>query len=73
MKYIFVYLIKGYQKFIGPLLPPSCRFTPSCSGIKNGKAVKTGGIEWTIRDGIPFHAPTLAAEVRALVAAAKKK
>ncbi len=41
--------------------------------IKNGKAVKTGGIEWTIRDGIPFHAPTLAAEVRALVAAAKKK
>lgn len=41
--------------------------------IKDGKAVKTGGIEWTIRDGIPFHAPTLAAEVRALVAAAKKK
>lgn len=41
--------------------------------IKNGKAVKTGGIEWTIRDGTPFHAPTLAAEVRALVAAAKKK
>jgi putative membrane protein insertion efficiency factor len=31
MRYIFVYLIKGYQKFIGPLLPPSCRFTPSCS------------------------------------------
>ena len=41
--------------------------------IKDGKAVKTGGIEWTIRDGIPFHAPTLAAEVRSMVAAAKKK
>ncbi len=41
--------------------------------IRDGKVYKTGGIEWTIRDGIPFHAPTLAAEVRALVASAKKK
>ncbi len=41
--------------------------------VKDGKAVKTGGIEWTIREGIPFHAPTLAAEVRSMVAAAKKK
>ncbi len=40
--------------------------------IKNGKTVKTGGIEWTIRDGVPFHAPTLAAEVKALVSEAKK-
>lgn len=31
MRYIFIYLIKGYQKLIGPLLPPSCRFFPSCS------------------------------------------
>lgn len=31
------------------------------------------GIEWTIKDGIPYHAPTLAKQVRALVAAAKKK
>ncbi|MBL8180444.1 MAG: amidohydrolase family protein [Blastocatellia bacterium] len=41
--------------------------------VKDGKTVKTGGIEWTIRDGVPFHAPTLAADVRALVVAAKKK
>lgn len=40
--------------------------------IRNGKAVKTGGIEWTITDGIPYHAPTLAREVRELVAAARK-
>ena len=40
--------------------------------IKDGKTVKTGGIEWTIRDGVPFHAPTLAKEVRDLVRAAKK-
>lgn len=24
-------LIRGYQLFISPLLPPSCRFTPTCS------------------------------------------
>ncbi|HEY9014463.1 MAG TPA: membrane protein insertion efficiency factor YidD [Gemmatimonadales bacterium] len=23
--------IRGYQLLISPLLPPSCRFTPSCS------------------------------------------
>lgn len=40
--------------------------------IRDGKAVKTGGIEWTIKDGIPYHAPTLAKEIREMVAAAKK-
>ena len=25
------YLIRGYQVTIGPALPPSCRFYPSCS------------------------------------------
>jgi hypothetical protein len=39
--------------------------------IREGKAVKTGGIEWTIKDGIPYHAPTLAAEVRAMVTKAR--
>jgi putative membrane protein insertion efficiency factor len=24
-------LIRGYQRAISPALPPSCRFTPSCS------------------------------------------
>ncbi|HEY4100518.1 MAG TPA: membrane protein insertion efficiency factor YidD [Gemmatimonadales bacterium] len=23
--------IRGYQRFISPAFPPSCRFTPSCS------------------------------------------
>jgi imidazolonepropionase-like amidohydrolase len=30
-----------------------------------------GGIEWTVKAGIPYHAPTLAAEVRKLVADAR--
>jgi putative membrane protein insertion efficiency factor len=24
-------MIRGYQVLVSPLLPPSCRFTPSCS------------------------------------------
>ncbi|MFT3742725.1 MAG: amidohydrolase family protein [Pyrinomonadaceae bacterium] len=40
--------------------------------IRDGKTVKTGGIEWTIKDGIPYHAPTLAKEIRDMVAAARK-
>ncbi len=24
-------LIRGYQRFISPLLPPSCKYYPSCS------------------------------------------
>jgi uncharacterized protein len=28
---VFVGLIRGYQYMISPLLPPSCRYTPTCS------------------------------------------
>lgn len=31
MKRVFVFLIKVYQRTISQALPPSCRFTPSCS------------------------------------------
>lgn len=41
--------------------------------IRDGKIFKTGGIEWTLKDGIPYHAPTLAAEVRDIVATAKSE
>lgn len=41
--------------------------------IRDGKVFKTGGIEWTIKDGIPFHAPTLAKEIREMVVKARKK
>lgn len=27
----FIFLIRLYQKYISPLKPPSCRFTPTCS------------------------------------------
>ncbi len=28
---IAIILLKIYKKFISPLLPPACRFTPTCS------------------------------------------
>lgn len=31
MKTIALAIIRFYQKLISPLLPPSCRFTPTCS------------------------------------------
>ena len=39
----------------------------------NGKKVHSGGIEWTIKDGIPYHGPTLMKEVKDMVTQARAK
>jgi imidazolonepropionase-like amidohydrolase len=39
--------------------------------IRDGKAVHTGGVEWTIKDGIPYNGPTLMAEVKEMVRQAR--
>lgn len=31
IKKIFIWLIRFYQLAISPMIPPSCRFTPTCS------------------------------------------
>lgn len=31
MRRILIFLVKGYRLLISPILPPSCRFYPSCS------------------------------------------
>ena len=31
MKPVLIYLLRGYQVLVSPLLPPACRFTPTCS------------------------------------------
>lgn len=41
--------------------------------IKDGKAVHTGGVEWTIKDGIPYHGPTLMREIKEMVAKARSE
>jgi len=39
-----VALLRAYQRFVSPLLPPSCRFQPSCSAY---------AIEALERHGLP--------------------
>ncbi|MFR2079431.1 MAG: membrane protein insertion efficiency factor YidD, partial [Streptococcus sp.] len=31
MKKFLIALVKAYQRWLSPLLPPSCRFRPTCS------------------------------------------
>jgi hypothetical protein len=40
--------------------------------VRNGKIVHGGGVEWTIVGGIPYHTPTIAAEIRDMVAIARQ-
>jgi len=41
--------------------------------LKDGRMVTRGGVKWTIKDGIVYHAPTLLEEVRTLVARARRE
>lgn len=53
-------LIKLYQKYISPILPPSCRFTPTCSNYAIEAIAKHGVIKgfglaaWRILRCNPF-------------------
>ncbi len=42
MKYVLVFLITLYQKLLSPWLPPSCRYTPSCSQYAKEALLKHG-------------------------------
>jgi hypothetical protein len=39
--------------------------------IKDGKTIRAGGIEWTIKDGIAYNVPTLKNEIKEMVAKAR--
>ncbi|OGU77313.1 MAG: membrane protein insertion efficiency factor YidD [Ignavibacteria bacterium RBG_16_34_14] len=49
MKGLFIFLIKGYQKIISPVLPPSCRFYPTCSEYGIEAIAKYGIIKGGIK------------------------
>jgi uncharacterized protein len=42
MKYVLVFLITLYQKLVSPWLPPSCRYTPTCSQYAREALLKHG-------------------------------
>lgn len=61
MKYICIWLIRFYQKFLSPLKRnPTCRFTPTCSAYaieayrKRGFFVGTALTVWRILRCNPF-------------------
>jgi hypothetical protein len=50
---------------------PVSNYAPLVPGDRNIKLVHGGGIEWTIKEGIPYHVPTLMKETKAMVAQAR--
>lgn len=42
MKKSLIALVKGYQKWISPMSPPSCRYRPTCSNYMIGAIEKHG-------------------------------
>ena len=42
MKHVMIWLVKLYRKFISPLKPPCCRFTPTCSAYAIEAFAKRG-------------------------------
>ena len=42
MKYFMIWLIRLYRKYISPLKPPCCRFTPTCSAYAIEAFMKRG-------------------------------
>lgn len=45
MSWIFIQLIRLYQKYISPLLPPSCIYRPTCSTYAVQAIQKHGAIK----------------------------
>jgi uncharacterized protein len=44
---VALYLLRGYKLFLSPLLPPVCRFTPSCSEYAAEAIARYGFIKGT--------------------------
>ena len=48
MRFILIKLIRGYQRFLSPLLPRSCRYSPTCSEYFIQALQKKGLIKGTL-------------------------
>ncbi|WP_366934825.1 membrane protein insertion efficiency factor YidD [Thermodesulfovibrio sp.] len=44
MSNFLIFIIKVYRRFISPLMPPACRFYPTCS-VYAEEAIKKYGIK----------------------------
>ncbi|PIO80825.1 membrane protein insertion efficiency factor YidD [Pediococcus damnosus] len=48
MKRVFLILVRLYQKLISPLLPPSCRYYPTCSNYMIVAIQKRGALKGSL-------------------------
>jgi putative membrane protein insertion efficiency factor len=42
---LFAGMIRGYQRYISPLTPPSCRFQPTCSEYTRQAILRHGALK----------------------------
>jgi len=47
MKYLVLSFLRLYKMFLSPFLPPSCRFTPTCSEYARDAVEKYGAMRGT--------------------------
>lgn len=45
MRHILLWLLKGYKRFLSPLLPGACRFYPTCSEYAMQAIEKYGSLK----------------------------
>lgn len=48
LKTIVLAIIHFYQRFISPLFPPSCRYTPTCSQYTVQAVQRFGGVKGSL-------------------------
>ena len=47
-EHLFAALVRGYQLLISPLLPPLCRFEPTCSRYTHAAILRHGALKGTL-------------------------
>ena len=61
VKTLVLWMLGGYKRWVSPLLPPSCRFVPTCSEYARLAVIKHGVALGLLRAGgrllrcQPFH------------------
>ena len=53
MKKVLIAIVRGYQRFISPLFPPSCRYHPTCSNYMIQAIKVHGAFKGTLQAMLP--------------------
>ena len=49
MKRLLTALLRGYQRLVSPLLPPACRYVPSCSEYALQAVERNGALRGSVQ------------------------